>query len=119
MEGGAIPEVHEDQRMYGPFWLGSDKLIYFIIAYHNVAVAGLKCIQVIYAIVSRTMRLPTHPLNLYMHARLRLVKVNNNYLQFKPIIIQYIVQHGIQRIYKLSQSATVTSYSKAPNVPTI
>ena len=23
------------------------------------------------------------------------VKVNNNYLQFKPIIIQYIVQHGI------------------------
>ncbi len=30
-----------------------------IIAYHNVArFKGLKCIQVIYAIVSRTMRLP-------------------------------------------------------------
>ncbi len=63
MEGGAIPELREDQRMYGPFWLGSNILIYFIIAYHNVA--GLKCIHVIYAIVSRTMRLPTHPLNLY------------------------------------------------------
>ena len=29
----------------------------FIIAYHDVT--GLKCIQVIYAIVSKTMRLPT------------------------------------------------------------
>ena len=41
----------------------------FIIAYHDVT--GLKCIQVIYAIVSRTIRLPTHPLNLYMHARFK------------------------------------------------
>jgi len=41
----------------------------FIIAYHDVT--GLKCIQVIYAIVSKTMRLPTHPLNLYMHARFK------------------------------------------------
>ena len=50
------------------------------------------------------------------------VKVNNKYLHFKPTSNSnntYIVQHGIYRIYNLSQSASITSYSKASNVPTI
>ncbi len=47
------------------------------------------------------------------------VKVRNNYLQFKPISKQYIVQHGIERIYNHSLSASITSYRKASNVPTI
>ena len=47
------------------------KLLYFNITYHDVT--GLKCIEVIYAIVSRTIRLPTHPLNLYMHARFKTI----------------------------------------------
>jgi hypothetical protein len=41
----------------GPFHWMILILLYFNITYHDVT--GLKCIQVIYAIVSRTIRLPT------------------------------------------------------------
>ena len=71
MTGGTFLGSAGTTRCTAPFNWMILILLYFNITYHDVT--GLKCIQVIYAIVSRTIRLPTHPLNLYMHARFKTI----------------------------------------------
>ncbi len=59
MTGGTFLGSAGTTGCTAPFnWLiNTTVLLTFNIAYHDVT--GLKCIQVIYAIVSRTIRLPT------------------------------------------------------------
>ena len=66
MTGGTFLGSAGTTRCTAPFNWMILILLYFNITYHDVT--GLKCIQVIYAIVSRTIRLPT-PLPLRMWNR--------------------------------------------------